>query len=101
MAFIISFLITFSIPSHLNYLFDFEEPKEFWAKIEEKDIRIVHTRKRDSKYHYFYFNIDGKEIKMDVSESEYEFYEEGEYYPIKLYSGAFDDPFYFSGNIKD
>jgi hypothetical protein len=78
---------------------DFEEREEFWAEIEEKDINITHTRRTYRTDYYFYFDIDGKEVKMDVSEREYSFYEEGDYYPIRLYSGAFDDPFYFSGNI--
>lgn len=101
LAFLISFCFSFPIPPHLNYLLDFGGTKEFWAEIEEKDIRVTRTRRTYRKDYYFYFDIDGKEVKMDVSESEYSFYEEGEYYPIRLYSGAFDDPFYFSGNIED
>lgn len=82
---------------HLNYALDFSEPQRYELIIEEKEYAPSSGGRYSTPHYKFLFNLNGKEINLWVSSSEYEKYEVGDLYAIDLYNGALGEPFYISG----
>lgn len=91
-----AFFLTWSIICNLNYALDFTEPQIYTATVVEKEI-ITHSRGRTSDY-VFHLLVGERKIKMYVSQTEYYHYDENNNFPVKLYDGAFGEPFFISGN---
>lgn len=94
-VFIAIFFISMSVICNLNYALDTNEPIEKSAIILDVDID---AGARQATTYEFYLLIDEKKIKLNVSQSEFYKYEIGDSYPVKIYKGAFNEPFYISGN---
>ncbi len=95
LTFFAAFAISWATASNLNYALDTQEPIEYIAVIEDKDMDL-NTKSADE--YELKLTFDDKTIKLNVSQSEYYAYEIGDKFPIKLYKGAFNDPYYISGN---
>jgi hypothetical protein len=90
-VFVFVFVFTTAASCNLNYALDTSPPSEHIAIIEEKDMR---GGGRQTVTYSFILNLDGEKVKIDVSQSEYYSYESGDHFKLKLYKGAFNDPFY-------
>ncbi len=87
----------FCFVCHLNYALDFNGAAEQkWAVIVDKDINFGGSRGVTT--YEFELVLDGEEVDLKVSRSEYRHYEIGDHYPVNFYNGAFNVPFYLSGN---
>ena len=95
LVFCTAFALMWCVACNMNYAFDRNLPIEYDTVIQEKDIKS--TSRAGTRYTFF-LNLDNTLIKLNVSQSEYHAYEVGDSFPLKLYQGAFDDPFYISGN---
>jgi len=91
----LNYTLMWCVACNMNYAFDRNLPIEYDTVIQEKDIKS--TSRAGTRYTFF-LNLDNTLIKLNVSQSEYHAYEVGDSFPLKLYQGAFDDPFYISGN---
>lgn len=98
LVFFMASVTVFCSICHLNYALDFNGiAEEKWAVIVDKDIDFG-GRKGITTYD-FDLVLDGEELDLKVSRSEYYSYEVGDYYPVNFYNGAFNVPFYLSGNL--
>lgn len=78
---------------HLNYLLSFDAPEEYEAVIEDKD----HDNYRKSIDRYsFFVTVNGERFEIEVSSSQYHYYEVGDRYRFQYYKGAFGIPFYIA-----
>ena len=88
-ALIFGFFITWATVSNLNYALDTNEPVIYEQEILEKS----YTSGKRSQ-NFFHVNINGKELKIEVTSKTYREYEVGDIIEISYYEGAFNDPFY-------
>ncbi len=95
LTFFAAFAISWATTSNLNYALDTQEPTEYIAIIEDKDMDL---NSKSADEYELKLTFDGKTIELNVSQSEYYAYEIGDKFPIKLYKGAFNEPYYISGN---
>ncbi len=95
-AFFFTFCLVWSTACNLNYAFDTSEPEEYMAVIEEMEIDSGY--RRPTRYKLM-LDIGGESVELNVSQSEYHSYNISDKFPVKMYQGAFDDPYYISGNM--
>lgn len=76
---------------NINYAFDTSEPALISAVVDNK--RKSSSRKGPDNY-YLIVTVDGKELDLDVSLSEFQNTEVGDTVGIKKYNGAFNKPFF-------
>lgn len=86
------FMISWSTANNINYFLDFSEPEEYCMTIADKDI----DSSRSGTYYEFTLVYEGKEIELDVSQSEYYQYEIGDSFSVDLYQGFFGDAYYIA-----
>lgn len=87
-----AFVLFWTTANNLNYLLDFSQPQQCFMTIAEKDI----DSSRSGTYYEFTLVYEGKEIELDVSQSEYYQYEIGDSFPVDLYQGFFGDAYYIA-----
>lgn len=88
----VAFVLFWTTANNLNYLLDFSQPQQCFMTIAEKDI----DSSRSGTYYEFALVYEGKEIELDVSQSEYYQYEIGDNFPVDLYQGFFGDAYYIA-----
>ena len=85
-------ILTDAYAKHFNYLFDSGEPTAYTVEITDKETHTRHTRGSKTSY-YLEVRVEGKRYRIDVNESTYNSYEEGDPYSLARYQGAFGKPF--------
>lgn len=98
--FAMSFMFVWVLTCNLNYALDTDPPKEYITVIEDKDINRIRSRRSKKTEYSFELNINGDIITVNVTKTEYDLYEIGDKFPLEMCSGAFNEPFYISGNIS-
>lgn len=88
---LLSALIVSSYTANLNYMLDSNQPLEFAATIEEKD---MDTHRKAPTSYEFYLTVEGERFDLEVGFLDYNNYEVGDTYTVKKYQGAFYVPFY-------
>lgn len=86
--------VLFFLGMNVNYAFDFDDPIPYTAVIEKK--RYDGGGRYSRGHHEFWMTVNGKEIELEVSRSQYNTYEEGDVYTFHYYEGALGLPFYIS-----
>lgn len=89
---VISVIVFNCLICHMNYVFDFSEPEECVAVVEDK----YEQRHRRSKDYIVAVRYNEKRIRFDVPLSCYDRCEIGSDFDFKRYKGAFNEPFYIS-----
>ena len=87
-----AFVLFWVTVTNLNYLLDFSQPQQCFMTIADKDI----DSSRSGTYYEFTLVYEGKEIELDVSQSEYFQYEIGDSFSVDLYQGFFGDAYYIA-----
>ena len=87
-----AFVLFWTTVTNLNYLLDFSQPQQCFMTIADKDI----DSSRSGTYYEFILVYEGKEIELDVSQSEYFQYEIGDSFSVDLYQGFFGDAYYIA-----
>ena len=87
-----AFVLFWATVTNLNYLLDFSQPQQCFMTIADKDI----DSSRSGTYYEFILVYEGKEIELDVSQSEYFQYEIGDSFSVDLYQGFFGDAYYIA-----
>ena len=86
----VGFFLMYPLPQNLNYILDTSDPVCYQMPVVDKDIS---TGGKSTTY-YLRMEFKGQEISMTVSQSDYYRYALGDFVPVTLYQGAFDDPYY-------
>ncbi len=99
-AILLGFVFGFFSAQSLNYALDTSTPTEYEYQITDKTISSGHRRRgrSGSKSYYLWLETGEGEMKFSVTKGDYENYEIGDVYTVALYDGAFDEPYYISGN---
>lgn len=90
MAVFVGFFLVWSTANNLNYMLDTSEPEHFDARIVDKEID---SSGKTTDYEITVV-LDEEEVTFDVSQSVYFHYEVGQFLPVELYQGFFNDPYY-------
>ncbi len=92
---ILAFICIYPTVSSLNYALDRSAPVEHSLEILDKEMKV--SRRHRPGYERFTVLIDGKKTNLYVTSWEFNHYEKGDFFPVKLYRGALNEPFYISG----
>lgn len=89
-----------SLLAHLNHWFDTDEPVRYEIVIEDTDYDIG-GRYTSTKCE-FTFTLNGETYDVNVPQSDYRNYKEGDIYVVEYHEGAFGEPYFMSaGWSKD
>lgn len=79
--------------TNLNYMLDFSRPEQYTLLVIDKD---TDTHVKAPTEYQLILLYEEREITMNVSLSEYQTYEIGDYFQVELYQGFFGDAYYIA-----
>lgn len=91
LAAFMGFVLPWVTVENANYMLDTSEPTVYELTIGEKNLE---THPKSGADYCLIVGLDGKEIQLEVSQSEYYQYEVGDKIPISLYEGFLGKPYY-------
>lgn len=93
-VFMLSFGLLFTTFAHFNFILDEGETEEYTAVIIDKDVIGTGSKRRRS--YWLELQLEQSVVSLQVSGLEYEAYEVGDPYSVRLYQGALGEAFYIS-----
>ena len=86
-----AFMTTMTYVSHLNHIFDFNEPERYVVVIEDKNYE---GGPKSFGYHEFGVTINGETEDITVPRLHAYQFHEGDLYVVEYHKGAFNEPYY-------
>ena len=92
-VFLLAFTLLFTTLAHFNFILDDGEPEVYTAVIVDKEV-IAGSKGRTS--YRLVLELEQSVVSLRVSRLEYEAYDVGDDYSVRLYQGALGEAFYIS-----